>query len=246
MACTARYGLCILGFLCASAEAYTFFVKPSARMCFTEELGDERLLMHITYQTSRDISIVVARPNGEPLLTQTLTEKKGSLQVPTSGKEGPHAICLFSSAQVPISVSLSIETHRAGIGEYKEYQDPASQRTFYHNPTTKESLWTLPKEVTTLLRAKDVDSSVLTEDVGSVREEISVYANYMNSLEALLDQIVEESAGISERQNHFVHAAEATSRAVFWMSIVQATICFILPLIQTVQMQRLFLRKKMV
>ncbi|KAJ9459573.1 Transmembrane emp24 domain-containing protein eca [Diplonema papillatum] len=235
----------------SASASYFFFVKPAKYTCFAEDLDVERTIVHTSYETGPNIGasnilLDVITPRGATIHSELITKTVGSFQVTTSGVEGPHSLCLSVKGTEVVRISLSVEAHETGTGEWTEHTDPASGKKFFHNPSTKVSLWQLPADVTNSLSARDIDPDSTTEEAGATRDELAIYGNYMKSLEALMSQISEESAHLVERQSRFQGASSDTATAVFWMSMIQVGICFLIPAIQTFQLTRMLVKKKLV
>eukprot|EP01064_Diplonema_japonicum_P004545 TRINITY_DN129_c0_g1_i4.p1 TRINITY_DN129_c0_g1~~TRINITY_DN129_c0_g1_i4.p1 ORF type:complete len:249 (+),score=56.80 TRINITY_DN129_c0_g1_i4:409-1155(+) len=238
--------LCFL----TQVESFHFFLTPGHYHCYVEELVSQRSIVHIAYEAGSGIEenpvqIEVITPRGVTIYSEMIKRTSGSYQVTTQGVDGPHSVCLVGKGTGPMKLSLDIETHTTGTGDWQEHTDPASGRKFYHNPNTRESLWELPTDVNKALSVKNVKANS-DEVLQTTKEEMEIYANYMKALQALMLQIKEEGSYIVDRQNKFRSTTDSTADAVWYISLFQVLICFALPAIQTFQMKRLFVQKKLV
>ena len=141
------------------------------------------------------------------------------------GLEGPHSICLLKKGAKPVRVDLRVEAHTVTTGDWVEHKDPSSGRFFYHNPKSKESVWQLPPEITQKLSVKNVQTqSGKDTQLAATQAEMELYANYMKALQAMMDQIHDESEEIVERQMQFKSTSDSTATALFYLSVMQ--VCF--------------------
>ena len=145
------------------------------------------------------------------------------------GTEGPHSVCVRKDGEHTTRISLTIETHTTTTGDWVEHKDPASGRTFYHNPKSKESVWELPSEMTTGLTVANVQSKGDSAKLSTTQAEMELYANYMKALQALMDQIRDEANAIIERQIRFKGTTDATSSALWYLSLAQVYAAFFSP-----------------
>eukprot|EP01062_Namystynia_karyoxenos_P012582 TRINITY_DN1453_c0_g1_i2.p1 TRINITY_DN1453_c0_g1~~TRINITY_DN1453_c0_g1_i2.p1 ORF type:complete len:292 (+),score=82.30 TRINITY_DN1453_c0_g1_i2:124-876(+) len=243
-----------LAMLLASLQgtaAFHFQIEEGRMWCFIEDLRGERTLVHLSYKIAADfnagegVELKVTSPRGSTVHSDLLNKREGQVQMTTQGNEGPHAFCVNAPATSAIRMSLDIETHETGTGEWTEHTDPASGRKFYHNPRTKESQWELPKQAmyaSTIKEGKNKGGAAFATS----REDIDAHHQHMLAVQALMSQIKEESSYLRQRQQRFKITTETTADRVWWLSLFQIVISLVIPAVQTMQLKRMFVKKKLV
>eukprot|EP01061_Rhynchopus_euleeides_P042594 TRINITY_DN74297_c0_g1_i1.p1 TRINITY_DN74297_c0_g1~~TRINITY_DN74297_c0_g1_i1.p1 ORF type:complete len:253 (+),score=107.39 TRINITY_DN74297_c0_g1_i1:72-830(+) len=235
-----------------SCGAFSFFIRPNAYTCFTEELPSQRTLIHIDFKAGDAIAeapilLEVISPKGKTIHSAKLDRRDASVQVHAQGIEGPHSICLLKEGVKPVRVDLQVDSHMVTTGDWVEHKDPSSGRFFYHNPKTKESVWNLPAELTQRFSVKNVKAEKGKEsNLKTTQAEMELYANYMKALQAMMDQIHDESATIIERQVRFKETTDSTSNTLWWLSFFQVCLCALIPMLQSFQLKRMLISKKVV
>eukprot|EP01063_Lacrimia_lanifica_P024067 TRINITY_DN32037_c0_g1_i1.p1 TRINITY_DN32037_c0_g1~~TRINITY_DN32037_c0_g1_i1.p1 ORF type:complete len:251 (+),score=114.28 TRINITY_DN32037_c0_g1_i1:63-815(+) len=233
------------------ADAYYFFMQGSRMECFQEELKRKRSVVHVDYQFGEEVNtmpvrIEIVTPKGTKIVNEQITKSTGSVQATSSDQAGALSICVqWSKNTGSLKASLDVQVHVTNTGDWKEHKDPASGRTFYHNPNTKESTWTLPSEFTDGVRIANVDASE-SPKLEASKQEIEMYMNYMDAIRAVIDEIQDEAYEIMDFQIDFKREADSTYSGVFWMAMLQLCICAVVPAVQTWQMKKMFIKKKLV
>eukprot|EP01065_Artemidia_motanka_P033722 TRINITY_DN40761_c0_g1_i1.p1 TRINITY_DN40761_c0_g1~~TRINITY_DN40761_c0_g1_i1.p1 ORF type:complete len:259 (+),score=89.91 TRINITY_DN40761_c0_g1_i1:55-831(+) len=252
--------LLALAALCLQpAAGFHFYLDKNQMWCFTEEVSGARTILHVGYKVAADfdsnegVKIDVTNPRGTSVFADVLSKREGHFQVTVQGTEGPHAFCLTGSETRAVRFSLDVEVHETGTGDWTEHTDPASGRKFYHNPKTKESLWDLPKEA---MFASTIGSkgpkkggssvAVPKTDFATSADEVKQYQMHIQAVQALMTQVKEDSSYLQSRQQRFKQTTDATAERVWWLAMFQVVICLALPLVQTVQLKRMFVKNKLV
>eukprot|EP01062_Namystynia_karyoxenos_P012581 TRINITY_DN1453_c0_g1_i1.p1 TRINITY_DN1453_c0_g1~~TRINITY_DN1453_c0_g1_i1.p1 ORF type:complete len:292 (+),score=88.27 TRINITY_DN1453_c0_g1_i1:124-876(+) len=233
------------------AAAFHFQLEEGRPWCFIEDMRSARTLVHVSYRIWADFSpgegvkFDVTSPRGANVFSEVISKREGQLQMTLEEVEGPYSFCASATSPTnAVRMSVDIETHVAGTGEWKEHVDPASGRKFYHNPKTKESLWELPKEANYVSTIKDKDKG--KKGIATSKEDVDAHYKNMLAVQALMSQIKEESSYLRQRQQRFKITTETTADRVWWLSLFQIVISLVIPAVQTMQLKRMFVKKKLV